>query len=177
MIWWKMNRSLFLIDILFISLLVNKIRKEFRFCHKLKYYNNLRYFKLTLFDLKEIIVWNIKCLQQWVTKKEGLENQSWGGGGKKLIPLFTFNLKRRRAKYEFKMFYEDLNIAKLKNFIIQNHEMLNISRRNKTRLELLLRVIFLSKPTEHFSFDFIYINVCKVCYAMAKDRFKLDFLF
>ena len=109
-------------------------------------------------------------------KDRGIRKSKLGGGGKKLIPLFTFNLKRR-AKYKFKMFYEDLNIAKLKNFIIQNHEKLNISRRNKTRLELLLRVIFLSKPTEHFSFDFIYINVCKVYYAMVEDRFKSNFLY
>ena len=37
---------------------------------------NLWYFKLILFDLTELIVWNIKGLRHWNLKIEGLENQS-----------------------------------------------------------------------------------------------------
>ena len=37
---------------------------------------NLLYFKLRLFDLKTLIVCNIKGLRYWVAKIQGLENQS-----------------------------------------------------------------------------------------------------
>ena len=40
------------------------------------YDENLWYFKLTLFDLTEFIVWNIKGLRNWIAIILKLENQS-----------------------------------------------------------------------------------------------------
>ena len=51
------------------------IQKELSFCHKLQFSNqlqpdavNLLYFKLIIFDQSEILVWNVKGLQEEVAE-------------------------------------------------------------------------------------------------------------
>ena len=60
---------------------------------------NLWYFKLTLFDLRSFIVWNIKGLRHWVATILKLENQSLWQKLESSDCCFCFRIFRELGKY------------------------------------------------------------------------------